>query len=362
MTWIVIALVALLVIVDILLILLWLFNFKTDNKTVSDEPLVSIFVAARNEENNIADCLKSLLNIDYPAGKLEILIGDDASTDGTAEIVQAFAAKNKHIHLFKIDRQITRGNGKANVLAHLAHEARGDYFLVTDADIVVPQRWVKAMLSGLGNDVGLVTGTSIVSGNNNLAKIQRIDWLHATGMLKVVSDIQVPVTTMGNNMLVTRKAYEAVGGYEAMPFSVTEDLELFNHVKKKFKTVNLFNPDVLNRSKPQDSIGALLQQRKRWMRGAFELPVLMILILLLQSSFILFFLVLLVFNPVIAFAALMVKFLLRFLFVSLVGTKLEEKVDIISSFVFELFNIVFSFVSVLYYFLSGPIVWKERKY
>ena len=362
MTWVVLIFVVLLIVVDMLLILLWKFNFNSEIRTIENLPMVSVMVAARNEESNIVDCLESLIRLDYPADKLEILIGDDASEDRTAEIVRAFATQHRQIKLFTIDKQITKGNGKANVLAHLSHEARGDCFLVTDADIIVPEAWVTSMLAGLGKDADLVTGTSVVTGNDRLSIIQRVDWLHATGMLKVVSDLRIPVTTMGNNMLITRKAYESVGGYEAMPFSVTEDLELFNHVKKKFKTVNLFNPGVLNRSKPQKNVKELLQQRKRWMRGAFELPPIMILVLFMQSLFILFFVALLFLNPVVALAALVIKFLLRYIFVWIVAAKLEEKVDLISSFVFEIFNIGFSFISVFYYFLSGPIVWKQRKY
>ena len=362
MIWPLLFFAIVLLIVDILLILGWKFNFKENTHTVTSWLMVTIMVAARNEEENIEDCLKSLVGLDYPLDKLEILVGDDGSTDLTAEKVRDFTIKYEHIKLFPIEKQITSGNGKANVLAQLAKKAEGDVFLVTDADILVPAQWVKAMLSGLNNHIGLVTGTSVVAGKGWLALMQRIDWLQATGMLKVVSDLNIPVTTMGNNMLVTREAYEAVGGYENLPFSVTEDLELFNHIKKKFKTVNLFNADVNNRSKPQKTLTELFKQRKRWMWGAFELPILMIILLILQSSFIVLLILLLFINPLIALLVLLLKFTLRYIFLAMVARKIQEKVDLISSFVFEIFNMGFSFFSVLFYLFSGPIVWKERKY
>ena len=362
MIWILLTLASILIALDILLIIGWKFNFKDNTHPVENWPGVSIMVAARNEEGNIEGCLRSLLNLDYPLSKLEILVGDDGSTDQTFKIVQNMASEYNHIQLFSIKNRTVDGNGKANVLAQLAQHAKGSYYLITDADITVTEDWVKAMLSGLTENTGLVTGTSVVDGQGWLASMQRIDWLNATGMLKVVSDLNIPVTSMGNNMLVSREAYEAVGGYESLPFSVTEDLELFNHIKRKYGTINLFSKEVKNRSKAQNSILDLLKQRKRWMKGAFGLPVLMIILLLLQSSVLILLVFLLAIEPTLALIIILLKFTLRYVFVSMVGGKIEEKVNLISSFAFEIFNMIFSLMALGYYVFSGPIVWKERKY
>ena len=56
-------------------------------RTVGVEPTVSIVVAARNEEERIAECLESLIRVDYPASKLEIIVIDDRSTDRTGMII-----------------------------------------------------------------------------------------------------------------------------------------------------------------------------------------------------------------------------------------------------------------------------------
>jgi cellulose synthase/poly-beta-1,6-N-acetylglucosamine synthase-like glycosyltransferase len=167
---------------------------------------------------------------------------------------------------------------------------------------------------------------------------------------------------MGNNMLVRKSVYEVIGGYESMPFSVTEDLELFNHIKDNYKTVNLFNQGVLNESKPQHSLHELLIQRKRWMRGAFELPVVMIMLLTIQAAFFVIIIGLLIVNPIIALAVLGLKFTFRYIFVSMVVNKLNDKVNIFGSLIFEFYTAIFSLISLIYYFVSGPIVWKGRKY
>ncbi len=352
----------LVLLVDLSLIILWLVNYKDSTDGITNTPFISILIAARNEEENLADCLESILAVDYPSSKFEVLIGNDNSDDQTGEIADAYAVRYPQVKSFTIYKQKIRGNGKANVLSQLAQQARGSHYFVTDADISVPEHWLKSMLLGMKEDVALVTGTSVVVGSGLLAYMQQIDWLFATGMLKAISDLGVPVTTMGNNMLVRRDVYEEIGGYETMPFSVTEDLELFNHIKSRYKTVNLFNPGVLNKSKPIKSILELLVQRKRWMRGAFGLPFIMVTLLAMQTTFFLILIALFFLSPILAINVLSAKFLLRFVFVSLVVRKLNDKVNIFGSIIFEFYSSIFSIVSLVYYFFSGPIEWKGRKY
>jgi cellulose synthase/poly-beta-1,6-N-acetylglucosamine synthase-like glycosyltransferase len=352
----------LVLLVDISLIILWLTNYKDSNNGIKNTPFVSILIAARNEEDNLVDCLRSLLDLDYPDDKYEILIGNDKSEDKTGDIADAFSIRYKQIKSFTIYKKLIKGNGKANVLAQLVPKSKGELLFITDADIRFPQKWIQAMLSGMSEDIALVTGTSVVVGSNLLAYMQQIDWLFATGMLKVVSDLDIPVTTMGNNMLIRKKVYEEIGGYEAMPFSVTEDLELFNHIKEDYKTINLFNPNVLNESMPIKSLGELLIQRKRWMRGAFELPLIMIALLTIQSSFFAIIIGLVIINPIIAAIVLASKFTFRYIFLSLVVRKLKDRVNIFGSLIFEVYTSIFSLVSLLYYLIPGPIEWKGRKY
>ena len=362
MLYFLLVITAIVLLVDLTLIILWLVNYRDANDGITDTPFVSILIAARNEEKNLGDCLDSILAVDYPPDKFEILVGDDNSDDQTGEVANAYAFRYPQVRSYNIYKQKIKGNGKANVLAQLARKAKGEFLFITDADIQVPRPWLQAMLRGMADDVALVTGTSVVIGNNLLAYMQQIDWLFATGMLKVVSDLGIPVTTMGNNMLLRKSVYEEIGGYEALPFSVTEDLELFNHVKRKYQTVNLFNPDVLNESKPLNSLYDLLVQRKRWMRGAFELPFIMVALLAMQASFFVVILWLLLLNPAIGLTVLGIKFSLRYIFVSLVVYKLNNRVNIIGSLIFEFYAAVFSLVSLLFYFIPVPIEWKGRKY
>lgn len=237
-------------------------------------PRVSILVAARNEEAALPRCLASLRALDYPAHLLEILVGDDASTDRTRAVAEAaLAGFAGTARVLPITQNLGRARGKANVLAHLARHATGDYFLITDADIAVPPTWVPALLRHAAPGVGTVTGLTVIEGAGPLATLQRLDWLLSLALIQVGTEAGQPMTAMGNNMLITRAAYAATGGYEALPFSVTEDFALFEAVNARgFGFRQLFEPGVRATSLPAPSWGALVRQRLRWLRGVAALP------------------------------------------------------------------------------------------
>ena len=237
-------------------------------------PRVSILVAARNEEAALPRCLASLRALDYPAERLEILVGNDGSTDRTRPVAEtALAGYKGDYQIIDIKNNLGQARGKANVLAHLAHLATADYLLITDADIAVPPTWVAAMLTHAAPGVGTVTGLTVVAGSGLLARLQRLDWLMSLALIQVGTEAGQPMTAMGNNMLVTRAAYQATGGYEALPFSVTEDFALFEAVNARgYGFRQLFAPAVRATSLPTGSWGALVRQRLRWLRGVAALP------------------------------------------------------------------------------------------
>ncbi|TYZ10921.1 glycosyltransferase [Hymenobacter lutimineralis] len=237
-------------------------------------PRVSILLAARNEEVAIERCLASIRELAYPAPLLEVLLGDDASTDNTVAIAQAVMQDYAgSFRVVSIQTNKGQARGKANVLAHLARAATSDVFCITDADIAVPRTWVSGLLGRVQGSVGIVTGITVVQGPRLFDQLQRLDWLLSLSLVQVVSDWGKPVTAMGNNMLVTRQAYEATGGYEALPFSVTEDYALFRAVLGRgFTFRNVFSPEVLAESLPIGTLGQLLHQRRRWLRGVEALP------------------------------------------------------------------------------------------
>ena len=250
-------------------------------------PRVSILLAARNEAVALPRCLASLRRLRYPPALLEILLGDDGSTDGTAAVAEAaMQGFGGHFEVVPVTDTLGTARGKANVLAHLARRATTEYFFVTDADIYLPTTWITALLAHAAPGVGTVTGITAVRGPRLFDHLQGLDWLLSLGLIQVVSATGRPVTAMGNNMLVMRAAYQATGGYEALPFSVTEDYALFRAVLGHgYGFRHVFSPGTRADSLPMPTWRALLVQRHRWLRGVQALPLRLRLELLAYSSF-----------------------------------------------------------------------------
>ena len=235
-------------------------------------PRVSVLVAARNAAATIERCLRALASLRYPPEQLEILIGDDASTDDTAAIVRRFIAGRPQFRLLSVGHRLGMARGKSNVLAHLCRAATTEYFFITDADMAVPPAWITTMLAAARPGVGIVTGIT-TAGGSIFGRLQGLDWLFGLGLIRLLADHGVPITAVGNNVLVTRAAYASCGGYEALAFSVSEDLQLFEQVVARgWHFRNLVDPRTLAISLPQPTLLHLLRQRRRWMSGAARLP------------------------------------------------------------------------------------------
>ncbi|MDX5346710.1 MAG: glycosyltransferase, partial [Hymenobacteraceae bacterium] len=86
----------------LVLLLLWLFNRKKNRLQPVTQPRISILIAARNEEANIQRCLEAIQRLHYPTHLIEVLIGDDASTDRTCQLVNDYISDKQHYKCFTI--------------------------------------------------------------------------------------------------------------------------------------------------------------------------------------------------------------------------------------------------------------------
>ncbi|WP_051359832.1 glycosyltransferase [Adhaeribacter aquaticus] len=348
----------------LVVLVLHFLNHKKAPAPASEKPLVSILIAVRNEEATISSCLDAISRLDYPVEKLEILLGDDASTDNTLVVINNYIKDKAQFKCIQIKEKLGQAKGKANVLAHLTKQATSDYFFITDADISLPPNWVQNMLGGLENNVGIITGITTIKGDSLFQRFQAIDWVNALSLMQVVSNLNLPVSTMGNNMLITRQAYEATGGYENMPFSVTEDVQLFKAVVKKgFGFLNIFDVGVLAQSAPAPNWLVLLHQRKRWMQGIWHLPWYMSLFLIVYAAFYTFYLPFGLYTSwQIVAGIFLAKVFLQTLFINRSLQYLKLQYPIWQLIFFEFYVIFVSLITILFFLLPVKVAWKERKY
>jgi len=193
-------------------------------------PLVSVLIPARDEGANIASCLESLQRQDYP--NFEILVLDDNSSDDTAVIIRRIASGDNRIRLIN-GKPLPKGwAGKPFACHQLAREARGDWFLFTDADTTHAPHMLRSVLS-----LALELKTSLLSGfprqlaNSLPQKIATPVWyfiIMSWMPIWLLQRSRLPKMSMsiGQFLFFPRDEYRRIGGHEAVKSRVLEDIWL----------------------------------------------------------------------------------------------------------------------------------------
>lgn len=350
-------------------------DFKTlQNEDPSVFPQISIWVACRNEEKNIENCILSLLDLNYPKDKIQILIGNDQSTDNTRQIILDVIEQNSgqsqynerkpQIQLVDILDDNSGLKAKARVMAQLDKHAIGEYYLITDADVVVNPNWALGLLGSLSNNMGVASGTTMVKSDGIWGWLQEIDWAYFMGLLNLISFSGIPATAVGNNMIMKKDAYWETGGYGKIQFSITEDYKLYSEIcKKGWKWNNVMNPEVLAFTEKIDGFIPLLHQRKRWLSGGKELPWYWWILFGIYGLFYFVSPLLLVFNIKIGLTFWMLKFILQSIQINQIYRLLgQNSPPIFKHLLYEFYMFLVTVSTSIFFFLPAKTIWKERKY
>ncbi len=327
---------------------------------------IAILVAARNEALCIGSCLKALEALNIPKGHtLEILIGNDGSEDDTGNIAIGYCKRNP-IFNYKYIREKKYGlKAKANVLAQLIELTDADFLLVTDADTIVPKNWLISMLKfAKEGRYDTVTGITLLKGDRIWAKWQCLEWMSMLNLAGVLSRYQIPFTAMGNNWYFSRKAYEKVGGYSSVGFSVTEDFALYNAFRREgFRFGQNCSKEVRAFSLPKDSLSALLSQRHRWLKGAWSGGWSIRLLGTLYCFQAVFWLILTFGYPNLLFL-LLIKLLLQAYLQAYLCKSYQLKGMLLALISFEAYQLFFYPLLFISYFINKrkQVIWKGRKY
>lgn len=240
----------------------------------SELPNATVIVAARNEEKNILRCLQSLSNLEYPDNKLEIIIVDDRSDDQTGKLIDEYI-KGKPVFKKIITKQAIGGlKGKTNALANAIEIAEGDIIITTDADCAVAPAWAKTIASYYTKDVAMVFGFTSQTWDNNFNGMQNLDFIYLLTVAAGTINFDKPLSCIGNNMSYKKNIYREVGGYENLPFSVTEDFNLLFAIYKlnKYKIIYPLDVNAHVVSLPCSTLKELYRQKKRWGVGGLKSP------------------------------------------------------------------------------------------
>ncbi len=124
-------------------------------------PVISIIMAAYNEESVIEEKIRSIYKNEYPADKMEILIGSDNSSDNTNAICQRIADESPNLHF----TAFTKRQGKISIVNQLEAQAKGDILILTDANVMFDNDTVFELIRYFRDEqIGLVDSRMINTG------------------------------------------------------------------------------------------------------------------------------------------------------------------------------------------------------
>jgi len=204
----------------------------------NDPPAVSVIVPARNEEASLKTCLDSLLAQTNVA--FEIMVVDDHSTDRTREIATSFSGQR--VRVVEAGKLPPGWTGKNNAVTAGAKVAHGEWLLFTDADTMhLPGSLARSIEEAKRQNASLLSYSpqQVVKGVWEKAIMPVIfAELAASFRPSQVSDPHSPAAAAnGQYLLITREAYDAVGGHAAIAANLLEDVALARAVKKSGRKI-----------------------------------------------------------------------------------------------------------------------------
>ena len=237
---------------------------------ISHLPPVSILIPAHNEELVIKKTLKSLLSLDYPSDRLEIIVINDGSTDNTPDIVNEISIQDNRVRLLNIQDKDT-ATGKPHALNFGLKEAKHNLIAVYDADNNPEPDSLKYLVLTLCNDKKLVSAfgkfRTINKHRNLLTSFINLETLSFQFIVQAGRCFLSRIAILpGTNFVIYKDIVVQAGGWDEN--ALTEDTELSIRLYEKGHEIK-FVPYAVTWEEEPEMWGAWLRQRTRWVRGNF---------------------------------------------------------------------------------------------
>lgn len=196
-------------------------------------PLLSVVIPALNEARSLEASLQSVLDQDYP--NFEICVLNDRSTDATGEILDRLKTRHPHLQVVHISELPSGWLGKNHALHVGAAQARGEWLLFTDADVVFrPEAFSAAMTCAVTRDLEHLTALPrMVSKSPLLASFVAVfTLLFSFGVLRASAPATKAHAGLGAFNLLRRSVYEQLGGHSPIALRPDDDMMLGKLVKQ----------------------------------------------------------------------------------------------------------------------------------
>ncbi|MEO7317073.1 MAG: glycosyltransferase [Ginsengibacter sp.] len=244
---------------------------------LEEMPFVSVIIAARNEEENIGNCIQSLIRQTYPAAKFEVIITNDHSTDNTVQVINSMKMDNiRVLNLKDFTENKELNSYKKKSIETALKFSKGELILTTDADCIAPEKWIETMVDFYKekNAVFIAAPVSLTSsspgkkiGERLLGIFQSLDFMTLQGITGASVTKKFHSMCNGANLAYRKDIFYEVNGFEGIDeIASGDDMLLMHKIQEVYPDSIEFlkSPDVIVETSPEKTMGGFLNQRIRW--------------------------------------------------------------------------------------------------
>lgn len=239
-----------------------LFGRRPQRPIVSDEelPKATLLIAAYNEEHEIRKRIQNALAIDYPAGKLEIVIASDGSSDETPKIVREFARYGVKLLDFPNRR------GKSTVLNEAIPACRSEIILLSDANTETSPDAARKLAAWFTDpDVGVVCGKLILTDPENGRNVDGIYWKYENFLKKWESHLGGLLGSNGGIYAIRKSVFQPIPND-----TIVDDFVLPLLAKQRTGCAIVYDKGAKASEETPSSIMSEFQRRARIGAGGFQ--------------------------------------------------------------------------------------------
>ena len=211
-----------------------------------DAQSVSIIVCVRDGKEKISSLLDSILLQNIDLSRIEIIIANDGSSDGTEILLQEYSITYKNIKYFNVLNRELAKSPKKNAITQAIAQASNEIILLTDADCIVKPNWIRSHLAmySIDSSTEMVVGFSqthlVPNINNKLVQLfEHIDF--KVLMLTAQGAIQagIPFSCSGQNISYKKQSFDSVAGFSELDSYLSGDdillMQKFHRAGKRIR-------------------------------------------------------------------------------------------------------------------------------
>ena len=220
-------------------------------------PFVSVIIPVLNGERTIRDCLVSLLRMDYPPERREILVVDNGSTDRTAEIIKSLPVS--YLHEDRKGASYARNRG--------IEASKGEILAFTDADCVVTSGWLRELVERFENEeVGAVEGETVAYPTDT--PLEQFQGRTSSYARQIRLESPLAPYVILTNVAFRREVFQRIGLFDPrFPAAGGEDIDFSWRFFQEIDLALRFSPKAVVFHRHRSTVWGFFSQQMRNGRG-----------------------------------------------------------------------------------------------